>query len=126
MRRAQSAWEEQRKGRTYKLSIMRHHRVRLNPWANSLRRDNHSLVAQFTALKSKLAGEGEIRKGEEKPQPAIGIDGACKSDSSAVLTQDVFKVEEDWEETCVTGLFTDVHGLTLAWFSADLVVDSNW
>ncbi|PKU70445.1 homeobox-leucine zipper protein HOX20-like [Dendrobium catenatum] len=116
-------WKTKQLERDFSALKSRYDALRLD--FDSLRRDNHSLVAQLAALKSKLAGEGEIRQGEEKPQPAIGVDGACESDSSAVLTQDVFKVEEDWEETCGAGFFADVHGPTMAWFSADLAVDGG-
>lgn len=111
-------WKTKQLERDFSALKSRYDALRLN--FDSLRRDNHSLVAQLATLKSKLAGDGEVKQGEEKPQPAIGVDGACESDSSAVLTQEVFKVEEDWEETCGAGFFADEHGPTMAWFSAEL------
>lgn len=111
-------WKTKQLERDFSALKSRYDALRLD--FDSLRRDNHSLVAQLATLKSKLAGHGEGKQGEDKPQPASGVDGACESDSSVVLTQDVFKVEEDWEETCGAELFADEHGSTLAWFSAEL------
>ncbi|XP_020580915.1 homeobox-leucine zipper protein HOX20-like [Phalaenopsis equestris] len=112
-------WKTKQLERDFSALKSRYDALRLD--YDSLRRDNHSLVAQLSSLKSKLAGEDDVKQGKEKPQPAIGAEGACESDSSAVLNLDLFKVEEEgWEESCGAGLFVDEHGSTLAWFSAEL------
>lgn len=116
---------------------------------DSLRRENGSLAAQLAALKAKISGE--VKLGKEKPAAVMFGDGCCESDSSAVMNGDcspkqgewreeegifcrnaaveeMLKVEveeEDWEEPCGAGFFSDEHGPTLAWFSAELAGDGG-
>ncbi|KAK8951441.1 Homeobox-leucine zipper protein HOX4 [Platanthera zijinensis] len=136
-------WKTKQLERDFSALKSRYDALRLD--FDSLRRDNGSLAAQLAALKSKLSGM--VKQGEEKPTALNFADGSCESDSSAVMTgdcspkqggwreeegivckaaaaQEIFKVEEDWEEPCSAGFFSDEHGPTLAWFSAELAGDS--